>query len=127
MFHDRLLNLALYVFAVELFPTEIRGLGFGTSSLLGRIGLVVAPFINWLGIGSNESSTSSIARMMLYGAALILSALITFPLPETSGRPLPDTIDQLEYPHLYDEKRKRRRAPTITIDGQPLSDVHDDL
>ncbi|XP_067675030.1 organic cation transporter protein-like isoform X2 [Haliotis asinina] len=35
----------VYVFAAELFPTVVRNSGIGVSSLSGRIGLIIAPYI----------------------------------------------------------------------------------
>lgn len=40
--------LIIYPFAGELYPTEVRGVGIGTSSYIGGMGLIVIPFINYL-------------------------------------------------------------------------------
>jgi len=34
-----------YVYVAELYPTEIRSLGFGWTSVVGQIGSTIAPFI----------------------------------------------------------------------------------
>lgn len=43
--------LIIYPFAGELYPTQVRGVGIGTSSYIGGLGLIVIPFINYL-VGS---------------------------------------------------------------------------
>ncbi|CAL4107484.1 unnamed protein product, partial [Meganyctiphanes norvegica] len=39
----------IYVFTAELFPTVVRNLGVGSSSMVARIGGALAPYINLLG------------------------------------------------------------------------------
>lgn len=40
--------LIIYPFAGELYPTELRGIGIGTSAYIGGLGLIVIPFITYL-------------------------------------------------------------------------------
>lgn len=40
--------LIIYPFAGELYPTQVRGVGIGTSSYIGGLGLIVIPFITYL-------------------------------------------------------------------------------
>lgn len=40
--------LIIYPFAGELYPTQVRGVGIGTSSYIGGMGLIVIPFITYL-------------------------------------------------------------------------------
>lgn len=35
----------VYLYATEVFPTLLRTYGLGTSSMVGRVGSVTAPFI----------------------------------------------------------------------------------
>lgn len=52
--------LIIYPFAGELYPTQVRGVGIGTSSYIGGMGLIVIPFITYL-VGGN--STFSINKL----------------------------------------------------------------
>merc|ERR1711924_147634 len=77
---------AVYLFATELFPTEIRNLGMGYSSNAARIGvLCVSPLIAvggalpWLG----------------FGATTALGATIAYVLPETLGQPMWETMAEV--------------------------------
>lgn len=40
--------LIIYPFAGELYPTQLRGVGIGTSAYIAGLGLVLIPFINYL-------------------------------------------------------------------------------
>lgn len=40
--------LIIYPYAGELYPTELRGVGIGTSAYIGGLGLIIIPFINYL-------------------------------------------------------------------------------
>lgn len=40
--------LIIYPFAGELYPTQARGIGIGTSSYIGGLGLIGIPFITYL-------------------------------------------------------------------------------
>lgn len=42
--------LIIYPFAGELYPTQARGVGIGFSSYVGGLGLIIIPFITYLGI-----------------------------------------------------------------------------
>lgn len=41
--------LIIYPFAGELYPTQARGVGIGFSSYVGGLGLIIIPFITYLG------------------------------------------------------------------------------
>lgn len=40
--------LIIYPYAGELYPTELRGVGIGTSAYIGGLGLTIIPFVNYL-------------------------------------------------------------------------------
>ena len=76
---------ALYVFAAELFSTDIRTIGVGFGSMLGRVGGVAAPFIILL---------PGFAPNLIFGVTAILSGAWAFFLPETAGKPMMQTIGE---------------------------------
>lgn len=60
------------------------------SSMLARIGGVLAPMINLLGESNSALST------VIFGLAPLLGAALALGLPETANKPLPDTIQDIQ-------------------------------
>lgn len=79
-----------YIFSGELFPTVIRTLGIGTASSIGRIGGMLGPAIEYL------KEYSLCIPAMIFAALLAFSAFITLFLPETKGRDLPNTVEDVD-------------------------------
>ncbi|XP_043915937.1 solute carrier family 22 member 13-like isoform X2 [Protopterus annectens] len=80
----------VYLYTVEIFPTVIRQRGMGTSSMFARVGGVLAPLINIVRL------YSSAAPMIIFGCTPLLGSALGFLLPETAGRALPETIEDVE-------------------------------
>ncbi|XP_063878559.1 organic cation transporter-like protein [Scylla paramamosain] len=78
-------------YASELFPTEIRSRGIGTSTMVSRIGSMMAPFINDM-----VGAAYPWAPFVIFGLSSLLAATVTLLLPETRGHTLPDTVAELE-------------------------------
>ncbi|KAJ8711997.1 hypothetical protein PYW08_008951 [Mythimna loreyi] len=79
----------IYIYTSELYPTVIRNMGMGACSTAMRIGSMLAPFI------SNISVTIPWLPTLIFGFAPILAGLVCFLLPETKGRSLPDSIEDV--------------------------------
>lgn len=85
-----LVMTSLYLYTAELYPTRYRHSFLGFSSMLGRIGSIVAPLtpalmVYWSGIPS-----------VIFATTAILSALLVLTQPETLGLKVPDTIEEAE-------------------------------
>lgn len=80
----------VYIYSGELFPTVIRNIGVGSSSMCARVGSMVAPFIAGL------SATETFIAPMIFGITPLLGAFLCFMLPETLDCKLPDTIEEAE-------------------------------
>jgi OCT family organic cation transporter-like MFS transporter 4/5 len=76
----------IYIFASELFPTELRSVGVGVCIFVGRFGSMLAPFIlQW-------SEAIDIHHMVIYGVLGFLTLIPVYYLPETYGTKLEDKI-----------------------------------
>ncbi|XP_046583399.1 organic cation transporter protein-like [Haliotis rubra] len=82
----------IYVFAAELFPTLVRNSGIGVSSLSGRIGLIIAPYIADLGV-LVDGDISSALPLIVFGVLALTAGILALWLPETRRRTLPETIE----------------------------------
>ncbi|KAG0718398.1 Solute carrier family 22 member 8 [Chionoecetes opilio] len=81
----------LYLYSVELFPTEVRLQGLGSATIVSRLGSMISPFVTEL-LGPIYPSAPS----LVFGVGAFIACLATLPLWETLGHALPDTITDLE-------------------------------
>ncbi|KAK3767346.1 hypothetical protein RRG08_039162 [Elysia crispata] len=89
----------LYTYSAELYPTTHRGIGLGSCSMMSRIGGLVSPYIADLSVFFN-GKMASVLPQLVFGACAITGALLILILPETSGKELPETVDDIrEKPH----------------------------
>ncbi|XP_038044550.1 organic cation transporter protein-like [Patiria miniata] len=77
----------IFLMSAEVFPTVLRSAAFGASAMVGKVGGMVAPFIVYLNVIHNS------IPMIVFGVLSLLAGLLVLPLPETSDRTLPETLD----------------------------------
>lgn len=77
----------IYIYTSELFPTVVRNMAMGSSSMSMRIGSMIAPFV------SNLSLTVSWLPTLIFGFAPIAAGIVCLLLPETKGTTLPDSLE----------------------------------
>ena len=80
----------VYIYSGELFPTVVRNVGVGTSSMFARVGSMAAPFITGLVV------VREWLPMLVFGVAPLIGALLCLRLPETVDCKLPDTVEEAE-------------------------------
>lgn len=80
----------VYIYSGELFPTVVRNIGVGTSSMCARIGSMIAPFVATL------VTVEVWIPPVIFGIVPLVGALLCYKLPETLDCKLPDTIDEAE-------------------------------
>ncbi|XP_053605089.1 organic cation transporter protein-like [Plodia interpunctella] len=78
----------IYLFTSELFPTIVRNSAMGFSSVFGRFGGFIAPFV--VNIGVEWGS------IIIFSLVAFAAALLCYFLPETKDRVLLDSIEQTE-------------------------------
>merc|ERR1712128_138120 len=77
----------IYVYAVEIFPTVVRNVGIGSSSMCARVGSIVAPYI-----GRELGHVLPAAPIVIFGLTSLVAGVLVLLLPETRNCNLPDTI-----------------------------------
>ena len=87
---------SFYIYFIESYPTPLRSLGFGLNSTFGNLAGIISPII-----------IEFTNKYILYIAFAILSGLnifFTFFLKETVGKPMLETIEELEVPDIDKDK-----------------------
>ncbi|XP_045499390.1 organic cation transporter protein-like [Colias croceus] len=78
---------SLYVFTAELFPTSVRSSALAATSLVGRLGSILAPQTPLL--------KPTIQTLLYTGCSLLAAAAVVL-VPETRRAPLPQHVRQAE-------------------------------
>nr|XP_057908027.1 solute carrier family 22 member 6 isoform X2 [Doryrhamphus excisus] len=86
--------LALY--GIELFPTVVRQRCVSLVNLCFRVGCLVSTLLP-----SNPNGAISLAAMLLYSSGPIIGCGLCLLLPETSGSPLPDSVEDCHRPSKH--------------------------
>eukprot|EP00929_Paragymnodinium_shiwhaense_P084028 TRINITY_DN44912_c0_g1_i1.p1 TRINITY_DN44912_c0_g1~~TRINITY_DN44912_c0_g1_i1.p1 ORF type:complete len:515 (-),score=97.41 TRINITY_DN44912_c0_g1_i1:144-1688(-) len=76
----------LHLWGAELFPTAIRSAALGIQSMLARVAGVSAPFL----------LAYARSPMVCLGVPALLGAVLCSMLPETSGKAMPDSLEDVE-------------------------------
>jgi len=79
----------IYVFSTELFPTVVRNVGVGTSSAVGRVGSMAAPYVIWL-VRFHVLVPYSLIAVLCFAASVLC-----FLLPETKDTPTLEVMDSV--------------------------------
>ncbi|XP_068591088.1 organic cation/carnitine transporter 2-like [Cebidichthys violaceus] len=90
----------MFAFIAELHPTLLRNTAVGICSTVGRLGNCIAPFLITL-----NTYLLHLPNIIM-GTLAAVSAFAVLFLPESFGRPLPETIQQMH-------KRERIKCPCI--------------
>ncbi|XP_063362765.1 organic cation transporter protein-like [Cydia amplana] len=88
-FSIAMVSAGLYVYTAELYPTRNRHSLLGYSSMVGRIGSILAPLTPALG-----NSTFDELPFVIFGCFALLSGCLVFITPETLGAKFPDTMEE---------------------------------
>ena len=89
----------LYVFTAEIFPTVVRTIGLGWSTVCEGLGSILAPFIREL-----AHATHPAVPQFLFGILSIAGGALVVFLPETNNL-IPDTLEDADStPRKKEEK-----------------------
>lgn len=91
----------MFAYIAELYPTVLRNTATGTCTTVSRLGSCMAPLLIQLGIYSKY------LPYVIMGTLAVVSAFAALFLPESFGKPLPETIQQMH-------KRKRMKCPCFS-------------
>ena len=87
-FCESAIELVYWTYTLEVYPTLVRSTNFGINVTFGNIGSIIAPMIyeylpGWL-------------LLLIFAIMCIFHSFLLFFLPETEGKPMVETIEELE-------------------------------
>lgn len=82
--------VVVYLYCTELFPTVVRNAALGFSSMMARVGSMLAPFVIDL------RAHAIWLPPVLFAIFPLIAGFVTFVLPETKGCELMSTIEEGE-------------------------------
>uniref|UniRef100_A0AAY4CDH5 Major facilitator superfamily (MFS) profile domain-containing protein n=1 Tax=Denticeps clupeoides TaxID=299321 RepID=A0AAY4CDH5_9TELE len=85
-----MLFTVVYMYTAEIYPTVMRNVGIGMCSSAARIGSITAPYIIYLG------TFSKYLPYILMGSLTVGSSFVNLLLPETFGKQLPETLEEMQ-------------------------------
>nr|KAF6448790.1 solute carrier family 22 member 4 [Rousettus aegyptiacus] len=92
----------LYVFTAELYPTLVRNMAVGITSMASRVGSIIAPNFVYL------SAYNRVLPYILMGSLMVLIGIVTLFFPESFGMALPETLEQMQKVKWFKFGRKTR-------------------
>ena len=81
------IELVFYTYTLEVYPTPVRSVNFGMNVTFGNIGSILSPLVY-------EYLPSSLF-LFVFGLFSIMHSLLLIFLPETVGKPMIETIEEL--------------------------------
>ncbi|XP_076148799.1 solute carrier family 22 member 4-like [Alosa pseudoharengus] len=90
----------VYFYSTELFPTVVRNMGLGITSMASRIGSTLSPYIAYIG------TYNKVLPYILMGGISVVCGLLSLLLPETKGEELPELISQVKPLQWFCQKKR---------------------
>ncbi|XP_056003356.1 solute carrier family 22 member 7-like [Ostrea edulis] len=92
--------MAIFLYTPEIYPTNLRALGLGLGSTMARVGGMISPYAALFG------SHISWGPGVVFGSLSVLVTILFLWLPETNGRELPATLDDLKQFYIIKANKK---------------------
>ena len=89
-----------YTYSIELYPTPVRSLAFGINTTFGNLGSIGAPYLleflkNW-------------QFLILLDALCVINAIGLIFLPETVGKPMVESIQELDIENNIENNKEEK-------------------
>ena len=90
-----------YIYFMESYPTPIRALGFGLNQTLGNLAGSISPII--------IEFFNEIILYISFAVLVIVDIILTCFVPETVGKPMLETIEEIENEKLINGRESENR------------------
>jgi MFS family permease len=115
------IEVIYYTYSIEIYPTPVRGVAFGVNAMMGNGGSIVISMVleflaNWV-------------FLTIFACVCGLNSALLYFLPETVGKPMIESIEELEVEEneeedevIYDDKEKNKNKK---VKGKKKEDEED--
>ncbi|XP_036908868.1 solute carrier family 22 member 6 [Sturnira hondurensis] len=103
----------IFLYTEELYPTTIRQTGLGMGSTMARVGSIVSPLVTMMG------ELYRPMPLFIFGTVPVVASAATAFLPETLGRPLLDTVQDMENRRKGKLRQQQKEQQKQMIPLQP--------
>ncbi|XP_046556429.1 solute carrier family 22 member 8-like [Haliotis rubra] len=110
---------ALFFYTPEIFPTNIRNVGLGTSSAFSRFGGMLGPFAGLLSEYVTWAPGAVLTCCCLAATAMVIV------LPETKGKELPQTLSDVKAWYVTTGGKQRIDATVKDGEAGEKSEQHE--
>ncbi|XP_026543355.1 solute carrier family 22 member 4-like [Notechis scutatus] len=107
----------LYVYTAELYPTIVRNMAVGSSSMSSRVGSIIAPYFVFLG------AYGKFLPYIFMGSLTLLVGILTLFLPESYGKPLPETFDEMQQIKGLSKRKHDYKVDNSEQNELPIKDM----
>ncbi|XP_065332328.1 organic cation transporter protein [Cloeon dipterum] len=115
----------IYNYTAEMFPTVVRNTALGVGSMCARLSGALTPMIGLL-----DSLDKTLPTVIFASLALLAGALALF-LPETAGKPMPQTLEEGEefgkgdtaFSSCFGGARRRTASLAVPEQSTPRNDI----
>jgi OCT family organic cation transporter-like MFS transporter 4/5 len=117
-------NILIVLYTLSVYPTSLRSKTLGFFTAWSSIGEILAPIvIDYLPYVTNSKEGAFFAM----GLAALIGCCLCYYLPETLGRPLPETMDDVLYLRARNPsccsrikyERKKSKAKYVPVETAP--------
>ena len=96
------IDVIYYTYTTELYPTLIRSLAFGINTGFGNLGSIAAPYL--------LEFLKKWQCLVLFASMFALNAIIILFFPETVGKPMVESIQELDMGKGTGNKNKDKKS-----------------
>ncbi|KAH9525170.1 hypothetical protein Btru_000526 [Bulinus truncatus] len=84
--------IAVYNYTEEIFPAAFRNSGIAISSVVSKIGAILAPYVADIGCVT-QGEMAVMLPLLIFGGTSTVTGLLALLLPETTNKTLPDSVE----------------------------------
>ncbi|XP_062579258.1 organic cation transporter protein-like [Saccostrea cucullata] len=102
--------MTIFLYTPEIYPTNLRALGMGLASAASRIGGMISPYAALFG------TYIPWGPGVVFGSLSLVVTILFLWLPETTGKELPDTLEETKNFYILKDNKKKNKMNSLNRD-----------